>query len=140
MKLKLLTVILLTILLSGCGNEELIISSAWARVGTVGGNSAIYMIIENSTGQDEILLSAKTDIASGVELHESKMTDQGTMMMEQQQSISIPSGEQVELKPGGLHIMLINLKEDLSAEESIQVSLSFINSGVLTIEVPVKQP
>ena len=133
-------VFLLSIMLASCGNKELTISESWARTGTTGGNSAIYLIIDNPTNQDDVLLSASSSVAVAVELHMSKMTDEGTMMMQQQENIPVPMGTKVELRPGGLHIMLINLNKDLVEGSSFQVVLNFQNAGEITIEIPVKNP
>ena len=133
-------VFLLSIMLASCGSKELTVRESWARTGTTGGNSAIYLIIDNPTNQDDVLLSASSSVAVAVELHMSKMTDEGTMMMQQQENIPVPMGTKVELRPGGLHIMLINLNHDLVEGSSFQVVLNFQNAGEITIEVPVKTP
>lgn len=133
-------VFLLSIMLASCGSKELTISDSWARTGTTGGNSAIYLVIDNPTNQDDVLLSASSGVAAAVELHMSKMTEEGTMMMQQQENIPVPMGTKVMLQPGGLHVMLINLSQDLAEGSSFQVTLNFQNAGEITIEVPIKTP
>jgi hypothetical protein len=135
-----LSITLLGSILTACGNNQLIVSNAWARTGFAGENSAVYMVIDNPTAQDDILLSATSDVAEAVELHMSKMDDQGIMMMQRQEQIIIPKGTEVKLEPGGLHIMLINLHQDLEDDGVIQLVLIFQNAGEMTLEVPVKSP
>jgi copper(I)-binding protein len=64
----------------------------------------------------------------------------GTMTMEPQYQVVIPAKDAVELAPGGLHIMLVNLGKDLSVGDIFPVILEFQRAGDITIEVEVKQP
>jgi len=140
MKRILFLIVSLAISLTSCRNNTLSVNDAWIRAGIAGENSAAYMVINNATDQDEVLLNAASDVAEAVELHMSKMDDQGVMMMQQQENIPIAKGTTVELKQGGLHIMLIGLKQDLVAGESIQLTLTFQNTGDITLELPVHAP
>jgi copper(I)-binding protein len=126
--------------LTACGNNQLTVSDAWARQGFAGENSAVYMVIDNPTAQDDVLLSATSDVAEAVELHMSKMDDQGVIMMQRQEKILIAQGTEVKLEPGGLHIMLINLQQDLADDGVMQLVLIFENAGEMTLEVPIKSP
>ena len=126
--------------LVSCGSSKLTIINAWARAGTAGGNSAIYLIMDNPTDQDDVLLSVYSNVAEAVELHRSQMTDEGTMTMQQQENIPLPSGTKIELKPGGLHIMLVNLKHDLIAGDSFQVTFTFQNAGEINLKVLIQAP
>jgi copper(I)-binding protein len=74
------------------------------------------------------------------ELHRSMMQDDGTMKMEQQTSIILPQDEVVELKPGGLHIMLMNLTRDLNPGDEVTLLLLFEHHEEMQISVPVKTP
>lgn len=76
----------------------------------MGQNGAIYFVVENGTNEDDTLLSAYTDIASSAEIHMSMMDDQSVMSMQMQEAVQIPAGDSVTFKPGGLHIMLVDLK------------------------------
>jgi copper(I)-binding protein len=139
-KITFITLILVLTLLTGCGSKALSVSDIWARPGAMGGNSAIYMIIDNPTSGDEVLLSAESDIASAVELHKSMMSADGTMMMQQQENIPVAANSQVSLQPGGLHIMLIGLNKDLAVGDTFSVTLHFQTAGDQTSEVTVKEP
>ena len=55
------------------------------------------------------------------------------MMMRPIQKIDVPAGKKVELKPGGYHIMLVNLKRDLKAGTVVKLTLQFQNAGKVTV-------
>ena len=142
MKKILLSMIILAVLgLSSCQakTETIKINDPWARPGISGNNSAAYMTIVNGTDMDDKLLAAECDCAEKVELHESMMNMDGKMMMMEQENIPVPAGKSAELKPGGLHIMLIGLKQDLKAGETLDLSLTFEKAGTITIQVPVQE-
>jgi len=132
--------VLLLLPTSACKPQELSIKDAWARPGNQGAMGAAYFVIENPTGQDDELLLAESDIAENVEMHISTMKDDGTMTMIQQASIPVPANSTVELKPGGLHIMLIGLREELRPDDTFNLSLQFKNAGVKEMEVSVRNP
>ena len=132
---------LLVMIIAGCGsNAEWTVSDVWARPGIDDGNSAVYFVINNKTSDDELLLSASSEAANHVELHLSSMKDDGTMMMQQQESIPIPAGDSAELKPGGLHVMLIELRQDLKPGDELELILKFQNAGEMEYKVTVREP
>ena len=143
--MKAITTTLLLLLIlsvsSACGDSNgIAVKDAWARPGFRGDNSAVYLTINNTTDQGDGLIGANTDIAGGTEIHLSKMDAAGTMTMERQDQVVIPAKDSVELAPGGLHIMLVILGEDLSVGDTFPVTLEFQRAGDITIEVEVKQP
>ena len=131
-------------LVGGCAPRtdagSLTVRDVWARPGIAGGNSAIYFIIDNRQGQADTLLSASSDAAGVVELHISKMDEEGNMTMEHQENVPIPSGEEVVFKPGGLHVMLMNLSDDLQPDEKITATLTFQNAGSVEVEATIREP
>ena len=95
-----------------------------------------FMKIENKSGPADQLVSVSSPIAGEVQLHEMAM--EGTVMkMRQVQGISVPAGGAVELKPGGLHIMFINIKAPLTAGETVPVKLKFAKAGEVEVSMPV---
>ena len=126
---------------SACAAQtELSIEEPWARPGFQGDNSAVYLVIRNSTDQGDGLIGAKTDAANVTEIHLSKMDAEGTMSMERQDLVGIPAGESVNLEPGGLHVMLMNLVDDLNVGDRFELTLEFQRAGDVDIEVEVRQP
>jgi copper(I)-binding protein len=128
----------LALLLAACGasgSGELQVKDAWARPGLADGNSAIFFVIVNP-GEADTLLSASSEVADAVELHMTMMQD-GNMQMAHQMNVPAPTGETV-FKPGGLHVMLIGLKDDLKTGDTFTVTLAFEKAGERTLTVTVK--
>ena len=135
------TLLVILLLTSACaGPPEITIDDPWARPGFQGDNSAIYLVINNSTEQGDGLIGASSDVANLTEIHLSKMDAEGTMTMERQDLIGIPAGETVILEPGGLHVMLMNLVNDLNVGDKFDLTLKFQRAGDIVFEVEVKQP
>jgi len=126
----------------GCASRSggMAVREAWARPGDLGGNSAVYFVIDNRQGQADTLLSAASSAAKIVELHTSKMGDDGTMMMEHQENVPVPAGEMLEFKPGGLHVMLMELTSGLKPGDKITVTLTFEKAGSVEVEAAVHEP
>ncbi len=104
-----------------------------------GSNSAIYMVIYNQSNENDRLLAAKTNVAKTVEIHQTRM-ENDIMMMQKVEAIEIPANGKVDLKPGGYHIMLINLQQDLKAGEKIPFTLVFEKQGEINLEAEVRMP
>ena len=130
------------ILLAACQPSKITtgvldVKNAWARPAAEGDNGAVYFVIENGTAQDDVLLSAQTDIASAVELHLSQM-EGDHMSMHQQEEIVLPAGEAVEFSPGGLHVMMVGLTRELSTGDTFDMTLLFKQTGQKMVAVTVK--
>lgn len=99
------------------------------------------MILTNSGSESDRLLSASTDAAKVVEFHESFMDENQVMKMRPIEGgvIEVPAGGTVELKPGGMHLMLIKLVSPLQEGEQIPLILNFEKTGEMSIELPVSQ-
>ena len=112
------------------------VTSPWIRPAKATQNTALYMKLVCSKGQDR-LIKAECEAAEYVELH-NNIEENGVMKMRPVQSIGIQ--EPVDLKPGGLHIMLFNLKKELPVGEKIPVSLIFEKAGKIDLLVEVGPP
>ena len=127
------------------------IQDAWARPammmdtgsGTSGdtssSNGAAYLTIVNQGSAADRLTSAESDVAGSVQLHQSVMKD-NVMSMSPVDTIDVPAKGQVELKPGGYHIMLVGLKQDLKIGDQIQLTLVFEKAGRVQVTADVKNP
>jgi len=115
------------------------VQNAWARASAgANGTSAAYLTVVDH-GPADRLLSASTPVASKVELHETKM-DGTVMRMLPVAGIDVAPGKPAELKPGGLHIMLMGLTQPLRAGESFPLTLTFAHAPPVTVTVPVVPP
>ncbi len=128
-------------ILSACGSpaNSMTVSEAWARPGIAGGISGVFFTVTNSTGEDEKLLSAESDIALAVEIHKSTMVEGGAMQMMPQEWVEILANSEIKFEPGSLHLMLVELKNDLRAGDSISLSLVFEQAGTITLTVEVQE-
>lgn len=102
-------------------------------------NSATFMNIENSSDKAIFLVSASSNIAKNVELHEHIMNN-GMMKMQQVKKIEIPAHSTVALKPGGLHVMLLSLNKKLKPQDKVDaMTLNFSDKTSVTLkDIPVK--
>jgi len=138
MKLKILALSSL-LLASTSAYADLMVNGVYARATPPGApNSAIFMTIMNHGNNDRSLVSATSDIAEKVELHNHTMVD-GMMQMRQVDSIAVPSYGTAILKPGGLHVMLLGLKHPLKEGEQVALTLHFANGDSESMFVPVKK-
>lgn len=113
------------------------IDRAYARA-TAPGQPAggAYLRLDNRGPADRLLV-ASADVSQRVELHEMKM-EADVMRMRQVDAIELPANKVVELKPGGLHIMLIGLKAPLKAGERFPMTLRFEKAGEVKLDVAVE--
>jgi len=111
------------------------VKEAWVReVPPTSSMSAAYMVIENKGDEGDKLIGASTNIAKVVELHETK-----DGKMRRVKAIEVPAGKSVELKPGGYHIMLINLTKKPKEGEKVELTLKFEKSGEVKVVADVKR-
>lgn len=116
--------------------------SAWARLPAPGStNTAAYLVITNKSDSPVRLMHANSATAEAVELHAVIADDQGVMRMRPLHSgIMIEARDRVELKPGGMHVMLIGLVVPLAEGEAVPLSLHFHNGLAVDLQVPVQAP
>jgi copper(I)-binding protein len=107
------------------------------QMGASTGNGAIYVTLRNAGPEPDALVGASSDAADSVELHET-IRDGDVMRMRPVTKLEVPAGGVLEMKPGGLHIMLINLKRDLRPGEQVPVTLTFTHAAPMSLEVPVR--
>lgn len=113
------------------------VSDAYIRA-TVPGQQVAggFMRIENKGNTPDQLLSASSPAAGDVQLHEMGM-DGNIMRMRQVKDIAVPANGSVELKPGGYHLMFINLKGPFVVGQTVSVKLKFAKAGEVEIKIPV---
>jgi periplasmic copper chaperone A len=129
-------------LLSACGatddhGTDIEAHDPWARMALKNENTAIYLSMHNHSGSADELTTASTDIAETTEIHKSETDANGMMQMNLQSSVPLPVGAEISFEPGGLHIMLTGLKQDLQVGDTITVTLHFKTHADLVLSVPV---
>ena len=115
------------------------IGHPWARAtpkgAAVGGG---YLKITNTGTTPDRLVSGTSAVSGRFEVHEMSM-DGGVMKMRQlKDGLEIKPGETVELKPGGFHIMLLDLKEPIKPGERVKGTLVFEKAGSIDVELTVE--
>jgi len=114
------------------------IDGPWARP-TIGDakSTAAYMTIENSGDAPDRLLAVKSDAADNLMLHESRMEGDVMKMVHLGDGIEIPAHGAAELKPLGLHVMVMGLKAPLKDGETLPLTLVFEKQGDVPVAVTV---
>jgi copper(I)-binding protein len=149
----LLVSLLNCVLFGGCNSEsdtsdsansnnvvfgKLELSNGWARPGSEGQTSAVYLTISNGTASTDTLLEINSEVANSAELHISKENEDGTTSMRPAGKQVIRDGHKLQVAPGGLHIMLMDLNRNLAVGDSISISLEFARVGSKTLRIPVQ--
>jgi copper(I)-binding protein len=113
------------------------IDTPWARasIGT-GRPAAAYVTIRNTGDQPDRLIRVETPVAARPEVHE-MVHDGGAMKMRSAGPLEIPPGGEVRLEPGGLHIMLMQLRQPLEQGAEVPLTLVFEKAGAITVEAPI---
>jgi len=99
--------------------------------------SAVYFVIVNEGSQADTLIGASTDVAKVVEMHETQIKDDVAEMVPVSH-VDIPARGRIEFKPGGYHVMLIGLTQDLKVGETLKLTLQFEKSGAIALVVPIQ--
>ena len=97
-----------------------------------------FLTLVNEGAADDRLIAARSDVAGRVEIHEMAMEGDVMKMRELPDGLPIPAGETVELKPGGYHIMFMDLKGPLVEGETAAVTLVFETAGEVEVQLPIK--
>lgn len=103
--------------------------------------TAAYMTIENTGATDDRLIAIQSDISDTIELHDTKINENGVMSMNKlEKGIDLPAQKTIELKPRNLHIMLMNVTEILEKGTHIPLKLIFEKAGARMVSFKVKNP
>jgi hypothetical protein len=115
---------------------EVTVTEAWVR-GTVASQKATGVFMKLRSTEDAKLVAAASPAATVVEVHEMAMKD-NVMTMRAVDELALPAGRTVELKPGGYHVMLIDLLKPLAAGEKVPVTLTVVGKDGKKSSVEVK--
>ena len=117
-------------------SADIDVKSAWARP-TVAGQMGTGAFMRLTSRDGARLLGASSDVAGVVEIHEMAM-DGNVMRMRPIRSLDLPPGSTVELRPGGHHMMLMDLKRPLATGEKIKVELRLETRDKKLVTQPVE--
>ncbi len=115
------------------------VTDAWIRWLPAGLPAGGYMILHNDSDHPVALEQASSPDYGQTMLHHSEMQN-GTMRMLPVHSVEVPAHGQLEFKPGGYHIMLMQPRHDLHPGDRVPVSLRFSNGQQLRVSFEVRKP
>ena len=115
------------------------VQNAWARA-TVKGQTATGAFMTLTAKEGATLVGVASNVAGVAQVHEMKM-DNGVMKMaEVKGGLELPAGKAVELKPGGYHLMLMDLKAPLAKDSTVPVILTFKDAKGIESTLELKLP
>ena len=123
-------------------NAQTSVKGAWIR-GTVAQQKATGLFAQITSPQGGRLVSVSSSVAGVAEVHEMAMEGSVMRMRALPGGLDLPAGKAVELKPGGYHVMLMDLKQPLNNGDQVPVTLVFEGADkkreTVDLKVPVKQ-
>ena len=114
------------------------VEDAWVR-GTVATQKATGAFMRLTPSANARLVEAKSPVAGVVEIHEMAM-ENDVMRMRQVPGVDLAAGRTLELKPGGYHVMLMDLKQPLKAGEQVPITLVFEDAAQKRFTQEIKAP
>jgi copper(I)-binding protein len=132
------TLAMLAVLLAFGAQAQTTVKDAWVR-GTVAGQKATGLFAQITSAGGAKLVSAASPVAGVVEIHEMAM-DGNIMKMRAVPAVELPAGKTVELKPGGYHVMLMELKQELKTGDAVPVTLVVEGAGGKRESIEIKAP
>ncbi|MBI1416541.1 MAG: copper chaperone PCu(A)C [Limimaricola sp.] len=99
-----------------------------------------FVTIQNTGTEDDTLIGAASDLAGHMEVHEMKMDGQVMKMRQLEGGLPIPAGQTVVLKPGGFHVMFMDLKGPLVEGQMVDVTLTFAKAGSVVVPLMIGAP
>jgi copper(I)-binding protein len=120
---------------------DLLITAPWTRQPPDGARVAGgYMRITNTGKVSDRLIGGSAPFAKRFEVHEMAMANGVMKMRELANGLEIKPGETVELKPGGYHVMFMDIEARPEAGKTVKTTLKFEKAGEITLDVPVIAP
>jgi copper(I)-binding protein len=138
MIMKRFTLLMFLALAAFVASAQVTVSEPWVRA-TVPQQKATGAFMKLQSAQDAKLVSAKSTAAGIVEVHEMAM-DGGVMKMRAVDGLALPMGKAVELKPGGYHVMLMDLKSQVKEGDAVPLTLIFETKDGKRQTLEVKAP
>jgi copper(I)-binding protein len=117
--------------------DGVMVREAWARASAGAATSGAAYITLMGGAQPDSLVGVNTPVSAIAEVHET-INDNGVMKMRPAPATPIPPGQTVTFAPGGRHIMLMGLKQPLTAGQSFPLTLTFAHAAAITVDVQVR--
>ena len=117
---------------------QVTVKDPWVRA-TVSAQKATGAFMQITSAQDARLIEAKSPVAGVVEVHEMTM-EKDVMKMRAVKGLDLPAGKSVELKPGGYHVMLMDLKQQMKEGDTVPLTLVVEGKDKKRSTIEVKAP
>ncbi len=117
---------------------QVTVKDPWVRA-TVSAQKATGAFMQITSAQDARLVEASSPVAGVVEVHEMVM-EKDVMKMRAVKGLDLPAGKTVELKPGGYHVMLMDLKQQMKEGDTVPVTLVVEGKDKKRSTIEVKAP
>jgi copper(I)-binding protein len=101
-------------------------------------SSAVYFVIINDGNEADTLIGTSTNVTKTAEMHETLIKND-VAEMDPVARVDIPAHGRIEFKPGGYHVMLLGLTQELKVGDTLKLTLQFEKSGTITLDVPIQQ-
>jgi len=135
---KLLIASLLSLTATAWAQTTVKVEDAWVR-GTVATQKASGAFMRLTPSANARLVAAQSPVAGVVEIHEMTM-EKDVMKMRQIPGLDLAAGRTLELKPGGYHVMLMDLKQQLKGGEQVPITLVFEDDAKKRFTQDIKAP
>ncbi len=133
------SVVFLTATFAACRAETVaVVRDAEIRPAIAGSTTAAYFLLDNGTRDTVVVDSVTTTVTGMVELHETTIDSAGVARMRPVEALVVPPDSVVTLRPGGLHLMLMNVAEPLEAGQRIPLTLWLRGGSTLVTSAVVK--
>lgn len=130
-----------TIVATCGGGGGMVVEDAWGRSSPSSADAAaFYVTVKNDTGVPDRLAAASSDRCTKTEVHESSMDANGVMKMRPADpaALNVPAGGELQMAPGGLHVMCMGLTAPLGVGETVRLELVFEGAGAVTVDVRIE--
>lgn len=129
---------LLLALLAAPSSAQVVVADAWVR-GTVPGQKGTGAFMQLTSAADTALVGVASPAARIAEIHE-MVQDGNVMRMRAVDRVALPAGKAIALKPGGYHVMLMDLAQPLKEGEVVPVTLTFADKEGRKTTQEIKAP
>jgi copper(I)-binding protein len=117
---------------------KILIAHPWSRPTAPGISMGVaYFSLQNRGSTEDVLLSASTPVALRVEIHQTTINE-GMARMRPLAQVTLPPGKTVKVEPGGIHLMLVGLKQALESGKQVQLTLQFRDAGSITVMLNIE--
>ncbi len=118
---------------------DITVEQAWARATIPSAKTgAVYLTIRNGGAQEDRVASIAAPVAGHAAGHETRRD--GDVLKMQETALAVPPGGVLEMKPGGTHVMLMDLQGALKPGQEFPLTLTFEKAGTVQVPVTVGKP